>query len=59
MDIISEHSLTAMDAFMRAVEQASHFYGIGLTDGSTLFILEPGDEQRRYSVDDESRLSFA
>ena len=47
-----------IDAFLRELTSLSQRYRIGLTDGATLYAMEPEDLHRAYGANDESALSF-
>lgn len=51
--------LADVEAFLRDLGEASRKYGIGLTDGASLYLMAPEDFTRSYSADGKSVLTFA
>lgn len=49
----------ALNAFLAELSELSRRHGIGLTDGATLYLMEPEDFTRSYTASDESELSFS
>jgi hypothetical protein len=50
---------TDVEAFLRDLGEVSRKHGIGLTDGATLYLMEPEDFARSYLADNKSDLTFA
>lgn len=45
--------------FVRELTELSRKYQIGISGSMTLFVMEPEDFERRYSCNEQSRLSFS
>jgi hypothetical protein len=56
MQVIAEEKL---QAYLAELTELAHRYGLGITGDAQLFVLEDGDEDRVFSINDESRLTFA
>ncbi|HEV7659936.1 MAG TPA: hypothetical protein VGO55_08835 [Allosphingosinicella sp.] len=48
-----------VEAFLRDLEEVGRRHGIGLTDGASLYLMEPEDFARSYLANDASELTFA
>lgn len=53
-----EQQHTALDQFLTELTELSIKHGIALVGTPVLFIMEKGDYDYTYSIDDESNLSF-
>ncbi len=45
--------------FMRELTKLSHQFGVGITSGANLYMLENDDHMRTYRLDDDSNLQFS
>lgn len=52
-------SADALGAFLNELGELSRRYGLAITEGATLFLMDDDDYVRSYVADDESCLSFA
>lgn len=47
-----------MEGFLAELGEISRRYGIAISDGATLYLMEPDDYARSYSTSNESDLTF-
>jgi hypothetical protein len=47
-----------LDGFLAELAELSRRFGLSISDGAFLYVMEPEDYARSYSADDESALSF-
>lgn len=57
--IIASKASADVDQFLCELTQLSHRHGLGLTNGASLYLMEPEDYARTFAASDDSDLTFA
>ena len=55
---LTDNSSNALAEFLTELGGLSRRYGLGLTEGATVYLMTREDYDCEYDADDESRLSF-